>query len=236
MSENKVSTVNEHAKGVIEDSSFLHPLHGLILARVYHEDQLLFQRTAYFVATNAFLMTALTLSFGGRSGDNYAFSYAVIAIAFTLSLIQIFLGFRSHRAVAFWRAYLNLIEGKMGISIDAALYDFYTRGRTETAFGIIKVVDPPARAMYKVFPWSIKGISANIVASVVVPALIAMFWIATMIIVLWKADRFEIGISCGVAGFLVLAAAICFPPSPPQAEIMESKMGEGEDKVQNGCK
>lgn len=157
-------------------------LHTLLIERIYHEDQLLSQRTYNFLTINVFLATAFALSF--TANINRPFGYIIMLFALILAIFQVFLGQRTARAILFWREYTKLVEEENGIEFDQLLFQYYKTARVNTRAGIIdrtKVTQPP---MNSIFPWNLClpftnhhiVPSTNTLVGIVIPWMVSIFW------------------------------------------------------------
>ncbi len=155
-----------------------------VIDRIYHEDSLFSQRVNYLLQTHAFLAAAFALSLPSSDAygyDKFLLPYLVTLFGLGLSVFFIPIGYRSYKAVQFWRIYVQQIELSLGIKMDCALYEFFQTGYTETQFGKIGPREPNKRPMMQVFPWSFKRVrSTSMWLGVMLPLLLTMFWVAAL--------------------------------------------------------
>jgi hypothetical protein len=100
-------------RGMNERIEVLQGTWDKVIDRLYHEDDLLYQRTNNFSTVQAFLTAGL--AFSGGSGENggalaRGMPYLVSAFGLAFSLFHIILGLRGSRAIQFWRKYAQHLE------------------------------------------------------------------------------------------------------------------------------
>lgn len=167
-----------------QDSNLKLALHGLLINRLYHEDQLFVQRSNNFLTVNAFLIAAFALSF--HIEEIAYFPYIIAGFGLLFALLQVPVGWRLEGTSNFWREYLWLAEKQIGINFDHALFDFYENGEAKTSFGLISVVEKQKKPIYKTFPWNMPFVhSMNILLGISIPWIIAIFWLLFIIILLF---------------------------------------------------
>lgn len=149
-------------------------LHKLLLKRLYHEDNLLVQRTYALLTAHAFLAVAFVTSVINNNKINIiAITYMFAIVGLLISLFQIALGFRTYRAIRFWRLYLEIVEEKMNLKVDSLIFEFFKKGEVITPVGSkIKCKWIP---MNESFPWRFRK-STIFLAGVVLPLMLAIFW------------------------------------------------------------
>lgn len=160
-------------------------VHKLVLARLYHEDTLLTQRTYNYLTFNVFL--AAILAFKGVNGMSLGpFGYLVAAMGAIISILQVAFGRRIETAIDFWRVYARAIEEKAEIPVDHLLFIFYKTGEVDTPWGTISKREVNRKAVFKTLPWRWMP-STNTMIGVLLPFLIGTLWFLAMIISLKNA-------------------------------------------------
>jgi hypothetical protein len=193
-------------------------LHGLVTDRIYHEDNLLSQRTYNFLTFNVFLAAVLTLYFGERASVIPGLGYLLALLGIVLSVLQTALGRRIDIAIAFWRRYLRMIEKSARIPMDHTLFEFYLKGEVETVLGVVRSEDAKPRAMFSALPWKIIP-STNLMVGVLFPWLLSTLWFVVIVMLLFSNHHYY-WVSIAVFGyFIVTVFAWCYPlPSYPRLE------------------
>jgi len=189
-----------------QDSNLNSTLHGLLINRLYHEDQLFVQRSYNFLTINAFLIAAFALSF--QVEEITYFPYLIAGFGLLFALLQVPVGWRLEGTLNFWREYLWLAEKQIGINFDRALFDFYEKGEAKTLFGLISSVEKQKKPTYKTFPWNMPFVrSMNILLGISIPWLIAILWLLFIIILLFHEGFYSLPILIIVISiFLFLAS------------------------------
>jgi hypothetical protein len=179
-------------------------LHHLLLSRIYHEDILLAQRTYNFLTANAFLAAAL--AFVGFDATSGLPAYIVTCLGVIVALMQIALGFRSERAILFWRRYVELIEPRRDLLLETAFYEFNRDGRVKLLEGIIEIPEGGRRISGAV-PWSWKLIeSANVLVGVTFPLLLLAFWLISLNSLLVERDHLVTALVVDLAAVAMFVA------------------------------
>jgi hypothetical protein len=128
-------------------------LHELLLQRIYHEDNLLVQRTYVLVATQSFLLTAFAVLLTGTVWRDWLpVPVGVAMVGGTMAAIHVIFGRQTNRAINFWRVYCRVVEEREGIVLDRALFDFYEHGKVKTSFGVIGPTVPGGLPISRSFP------------------------------------------------------------------------------------
>src|SRR5438270_10384197 len=83
-------------------------LHGLLIGRIYHEDQLFAQRTYVLCAIQTFFLIA----FASLLSTTRLLALFLTVLGLGLAIFQALFGRQSNRAIDFWRAYAHLIEAQ----------------------------------------------------------------------------------------------------------------------------
>ncbi|HHT9119347.1 MAG TPA: hypothetical protein ACFYD3_02240 [Candidatus Hypogeohydataceae bacterium YC41] len=187
----------------------------LLNERLQHEDITFTQRTYNFFTINVFLGAAFVLS--TTHNEIAYFAYIVASFGLLLSLFQVAAGWRQLVGITFWRQYLRLVEKKMGINLDHALFDFYERGMVKTPAGKIVLADPHKKPMNKTFPWTVL-ISLNTLNGVVLPWLVAMFWLSFLLVLLYRANLIWAIVVISVVFFFLLLASWTWIPAMPKGQ------------------
>jgi hypothetical protein len=155
-------------------------LFDLVLARIYHEDRLLLDRTRNWLTLNAFVAAGLALA--PKDGFGQFFMPVVIsALMSAIAVLQASIGRRCERAISFWRAYAAEIERDLGIRLDSALTDYYKypdggKAPISGSKAFVFAAANPERRMHNVLPWKLGMPSTNDLIGVVIPWLFALFW------------------------------------------------------------
>ena len=196
-------------------------VHKLVLAKISHEDTMLQVRTYNFLTENTFLAAILAV-FLSSSNSEPVISYLISVLGLFLSVIQIALGRRAERAILFWRVYVQLLENKIDMPLDSALFKFYKAGSSDVFFGKIVTENHSGRPMYETIPWSLPFLrSSNVMIGVLIPTVITIFWAGLLYSLA--------GICCEVTywGFHLLIPLLAisaifylwyFTPAKPQVE------------------
>ena len=124
--------------------------------QLYHEDNLLAQRTYNFLTASVFLSAIVAIfltRFDATVTKGVAGAIAVFGTF--LSLLQIALGRRCHVAILFWRTYARLLELRFSIPVDYLLFEFYEKGSVTTQWGRIVAKPAAGYPMYSRFPWTL---------------------------------------------------------------------------------
>lgn len=220
----------------------LRDIHELLRARIYHEDVRIAAHTYNFLTLNAFLAAVLGVALSINPAASHSkFNYLIVSFGLAATLIHYALARRAQRTIFFFREYLTLVEQRMGLMFDRALYEFYTHAHVRIPF--IGLIDAPSakghrrKPLYSSFPWSIPGLrSSNTLLAVAIPALIGLFWTVTAAI-LWRKS----GGSLSVVGAIISTYVICCllahlaRPSKPLAiapEISPAAFSAPESSVQ----
>jgi len=189
-------------------------LHHLLVSRIYHEDILLAQRTYNFLTANAFLAAALAfVGFDASSGFS---AYIVISLGIIIALMQIALGFRSERAILFWRRYVELIEPRRGLLFETAFYGFNRHGVIKLPEGTIEISEG-GRRISAAIPWSWKLIeSANVLVGVTFPLLLLVFWLISLNSLLVKRNHLTMALILDLAALamFVVGRRLAVPSRP----------------------
>lgn len=172
--------------------------------RVDHEDNLLVQRTSYFISAHAFLVIAFATLLASSLNQSIAVLMLIAIVAFGLALayFSFALGQRTLVAISFWKAC-----AKSGLELtDENLRDFYSNGVVWPHVGrIVPDVDrttsgraqagtgaaagtagqeapppkPPVGTMKDSWPWSWRWLqSSSRLTGLIFPAVTAAFWVA----------------------------------------------------------
>lgn len=152
-------------------------LQELIIKRVYHEDNLLVQRTYALLTAHAFLTLAFVTSVTTKNMLNIAYTLTIVGMS--VSLFQMAWGFRTHRMIRFWRIYLELVEKKANIPIDSLAFEFFDKNIANTPAGIIR---GEGRTMNEIFPWRVIK-STTILVGVVLPFILIIFWAIALLVI-----------------------------------------------------
>jgi len=196
-----------------QDSDLNLALHGLLINRLYHEDQLFVQRTSNFITINAFLIAAFALSF--NVNEIKYFPYIIAGFGLLFALVQVPVGWRLEGTSNFWREYLWLSEKQIGINFDHALFDFYEKGEAKTTFGLICHVKKQKKPIYKTFPWNMPFVrSMNILLGISIPWVIAILWLLFIIILLFHQGFYWFPLLLIVSFFLLFSASWKWGRSP----------------------
>ncbi len=93
--------------------------HALVVHRIYHEDNLFAQRTYALLAIHAFLVAAFSVLLTRDRRELMPFLLLIPVLGALLAFFHVLYGRQTHRAIAFWRMYVRLIEmaWKMSLSI-----------------------------------------------------------------------------------------------------------------------
>lgn len=191
-------------------------IHKLALARLYHEDTLLTQRTYNYLTFNVFL--AAVLAFAGTSQLSLGFFvYLVTAIGAVVSILQMAFGRRIEVAIDFWRVYVRAIEQKADIPIDHLLFTFYKEGKVDTAWGTISA-QAGRKAVFNTPPWSWMP-STNTMVGVFLPFLIGTLWFVTAFLAVRNADAKWLSWGVAIVWFCTMVLAWFWPlPARPKRE------------------
>ena len=196
-------------------------VHPLLIDRIYHEDQLLSQRTYNFLTINVFLATALALSF--TANLNRSFGYIIMLFALVLAVCQVFLGQRTARAILFWREYTRIVEEVNGIEFDRMLFLYYKTASVNTRAGMIGQAKVTQKPMNSIFPWNLRIPftnryiipSTNSLVGIVIPWLVSIFWFWVLLAFLYKDNLIWAMAVVGIPFlFIVIASLIKIPAVP----------------------
>lgn len=160
-----------------------------VIERIYHEDNLLSQRTYNFSTVQAFLVAALAFSSSNPGKQNLAYVVAIFGLG--LSLFFVPLGLRNSNAIAFWREYLKYLESKGVPAVDSTLFKYYRNGKTSIVGGGeigLGTERKSPRPVYGLFPWCFADEdhlpwlrSVNILVGVGIPVLSTLFWVSILL-------------------------------------------------------
>ena len=81
--------------------SSLKELHSLVIKRLYHEDQLLVQRTSTLVAAHAFLVVGFIEALNLKNEAQGNIVFILGSFALIISIFQLTWGYRTHRMILF---------------------------------------------------------------------------------------------------------------------------------------
>jgi hypothetical protein len=164
-----------------------------ILKRIYHEDDLLAQRTAYFITANAFLSVAFAALLVAKppAGVNVLpGELAIIGLALFLAYFSLAFGRRHAIAIDFWR---QVEKAHPESFSDSVQRDFYRTGwAAVTGAGSMWVISAVPHksqtasavrgSMYGSAPWRLGFVgSTNNAIGVLVPTAIAVYWVLVSI-------------------------------------------------------
>ena len=203
--------------------------------RVIHEDRLLSERTASFVAANAFLAVAFATVTGVLLGSHSIadlLRWGIVGLALFLAYFELALGSRTLAALSFWRA---CERGQVEVE-DHHLGDFYREGHVEFDNGCVRMAtsrrqirhprgsvegSPPWRWMPSVGGWN--GISGT-----VIPTALGIFWVAASFTI---APLYWAGAAVAVVSFAFFLVAWVDSPSRaawcPRRDEVLAIMGRG---------
>lgn len=160
-----------------------------ILTRIYHEDDLLAQRTTYFITANAFLALAFATLLVAKPPpgiDVLPGELAIVGLALFLAYFSLAFGRRHAIAIDFWR---QVEKARPENFADSVQRDFYRDGwATVRGTGSISVISAVPRrpetptgangSVYGSVPWRLGFVgSTNNAIGVLVPTAIAVFWV-----------------------------------------------------------
>jgi hypothetical protein len=177
----------ESKQPITDVSEDLVTLHSLLVSRIYHEDNLLLQRTYNFLMITTFLAATLVLAStlagpaGLSQGGVPVLVFFIAGLGLLLALYQLALGWRTICANSFWRKYLHRVESRSNIRFDLTLFEFF-QGAADTALGQIRA---KGRKVDDTLPWSVMREGSTGVA-IVVPFFVVVFWFG---IVVYLANR-----------------------------------------------
>jgi hypothetical protein len=202
----------------------LKEIHELLRVRIYHEDVRIAAHTYNFLTLNAFLAAVLGVALSINPAASHSkFNYLIVSFGLAATLIHYALARRAQRTIFFFREYLTLVEQRMGLMFDRALYEFYTHAHVHIPF--VGLIDAPSgkghrrKPLYSSFPWAIPGLrSSNTLLAVAIPALIGLFWTATAAI-LWRKSGGALAGGVAILGVYALCCLLAHfaRPSKPLA-------------------
>lgn len=158
-------------------------IHELVIARIYHEDNLFAQRTYVLLAVHAFLMTAFTVLLTGRWKVMLPIPVAISLLGGVMAGMQVLLGRQTNRAIGFWREYCRAIEQKQGIEMDRKLFEFYECARVTTVFGEISGRGGSHTSIAQSF---LGHTSVTWMMGIFLPFLLFLFWALALFYVLYN--------------------------------------------------
>lgn len=185
-----------------------------LIERIYHEDNLLAQRTLNLVTANAFLTAALAFSVDKMSG----LPYIIVIIGLILAELWVALGRRSERVITFFRESLSLVETR-DYQPDRALFDFFRTGEAKTPMGNIKTDKHSQQPMFRTFPWIIPGMSTNVFIGTLIPSVVTLFWVSTLVLLLSKDGVVWLAALSGILSISWLGYNWIWPPASPKREV-----------------
>ena len=190
-----------------------HELHSLVINRIYHEDNLLVQRTANFLTASGLLAAVLALTW--KAGEqSTVLSYVIIGSGLLLSLFQMSLGYVTNCSILYWRAYLRQIESLIRLSFDSSLYDFYKHGSAATLGAEIRVKKHKKRR--QVIECIINMIpSMNTVVALLLPLFVTGFWMLLFVCLLCPEHKKVMWLINGSVP-IVLVLFFWLMPRPPK--------------------
>ncbi len=146
-------------------------------ARLYHEDSLLSQRTAFFLTVQAFLATGLSVVVSSKTVTNPATINLMPVFGIFLSFFHFAISSRNMRSIEFFRAYLSLLEKDLDIKIDKGLYEFYNSGIVITKYGMIGKRTTKESNISETFPWNTRFLNSSLqIIAIWLPFAIGVFW------------------------------------------------------------
>jgi hypothetical protein len=183
-------------------------LHQVILTRLYHEDNLLAQRTSNFLTGSGLLAAGLAVAVTG-SGSPGKLAYAIAVLGLALSVLEIALGRISANAVSFWRGYLRRIEESTGVPVDTAVYDYYLEAEVASVVGHLKTQrtgrNDASRAVLRLIVRVVS--SMNDVVALGLPLLVTAFWLILLAGFLWQK---HIAFAIAFLLMVILSIALIF--------------------------
>lgn len=150
-------------------------------SRLYHEDNLLSQRTSFFLTVQAFLATGLSVMIASKSVTNPSIVNLMPIFGIFLSFFHFVISSRNMRAIEFFRAYLSLLETSMDVKVDKGLYEFYNSGIVVTKFGMIGKRTTRESNISETFPWNTRFLNSSLqIIAIWIPFAIGLFWSVTI--------------------------------------------------------
>lgn len=146
----------------------LEEMHRFVIARIYHEDILLAQRTYNFLTLSLFMGAALV-----AVPPESVLRVGLCVFGLLLSSMHIAMGRTLERTIKYWRAVARIIERKLGWDRDSSMYDFFD-------FHMILLPDgtyiAPSRGEAPERRSWLKGLTTNLLTGVFLPASVAVVW------------------------------------------------------------
>lgn len=150
-------------------------------SRLYHEDNLLSQRTAFFLTVQAFLATGLSIMISSKSVTNPDIVNLLPIFGIFLSFFHFVISSRNMRSIEFFRAYISLLETSMDVKIDKGLYEFYNSGLVVTKYGMIGKRTTNESNISETFPWNTRFLNSSLqIIAIWIPFAIGLFWSVTI--------------------------------------------------------
>lgn len=149
-------------------------------ARLYHEDNLLSQRTAIFLTVQAFLATGLSVMVSSKTVTNPSIIDLMPVFGIVLAFFHFTISSRNMRSIEFFRAYISLLESNLDIKVDKGLYEFYNSGLVVTKFGMVGKRTTKESNISETFPWNTRFLNSSLqVIAIWLPFSIGVFWSVT---------------------------------------------------------
>lgn len=152
----------------------LESLHQFIVARIYHEDILLAQRTYNFLTLSVFL-GAVLVAVPAETPDLRA---ALCVFGLVVSGVHIAMGRTLERTLVYWRLLIREVEGRLGWARDTGMYDFFDYRPVRLPDGT--VIMPTRKGIpveHVAKGWSpLKRFTMNLLTGVFIPVSVALVW------------------------------------------------------------
>lgn len=208
----------------------LEGMHQFIIARIYHEDILLAQRTYNFLTLSVFLGAVLV----AVPAESPSLRTGLCILGLILSAVHIAMGRTLERTLVYWRLLIREVEARLGWARDASMYDFFDFCAVMLPDGARiqpmrngVLMDPATQGR----SW-LKRMTMNLLTGVFLPSSVALVWCAFLGVTqgVWSGVAVTIGLVSWIACVLRWSRIPELGVRPP-AEIMASAKPSNADRA-----